>query len=269
MKKSNIFTIILLLIIIALIATLCYGYYKKITMETKNPIATIEVEGYGTIKVELYPEMAPDTVANFVALAKNGFYNGTTFHRVVKDFMIQGGGYIVSETTNEETGEKQKELAIKSPTLSNLGIKAETDSAYCIKGEILANGYENTIKHEEGVISMARADYTSTSPALTEESYNSATSQFFIMTKYNSNLDGLYAAFGKVIEGMDIVHNIENVEVKAVESQDQEASEPVNDIVIKSVTVETYGVDYGKPEVVKPWNYYEWLYKMYGINLGV
>lgn len=267
MKKSSIFTIIILLIIIALIGVVCYGYYKKITMESKNPIATIEVEGYGTIKAELYPEMAPDTVANFVTLANNGFYNGTTFHRVVKDFMIQGGGYIVSETKNEETGETEKELTIKSPRLSDLGIEGK-DSAYCIKGEMIANGYENTIKHEEGVISMARADYTSTSPTLTEESYNSATSQFFIMTKYNQSLDGYYAAFGKVIEGLDIVHNIENVEIKPVESQDEEASEPLNDIVIKSVTVETYGVDYGKPKTVEPWNYYNWLYEMYGINIG-
>lgn len=267
MKKSSIFTIIILLIIIALIGVVCYGYYKKMTVESKNPIATIEVEGYGTIKVELYPEMAPSTVANFVALANNGFYNGTTFHRVVKDFMIQGGGYVVSETTNEETGEKEKELTIKSPKLSDLGMEGK-NSEYCIKGEMIANGYENTLKHEEGVISMARADYTSTSPALTEESYNSATSQFFIMTKYNQSLDGYYAAFGKVIEGLDIVHNIENVEIKPVESQEKEASEPLNDIIIKTVTVETYGEDYGKPETVEPWNYYNWLYKMYGINIG-
>lgn len=267
MKKTNIFTIIILLIVIALIGVVCYGYYKKITLESKNPIATIEVEGYGTIKVELYPEMAPDTVANFVTLANNGFYNGTTFHRVVKDFMIQGGGYVVSEVKDDETGETKKELTVKSPKLSDLGIEGKT-SEYCIKGEMLANGYKNTIKHEEGVISMARADYTGYSPALAEESFNSATSQFFIMTKYNKSLDGYYAAFGKVIEGMDIVHNIENVEVKPVESQEQEASEPLNNILIKSVTVETYNADYKKPETVEPWNYYDWLYKMYGINLG-
>ena len=267
MKKTNIFTIIILLIVIALIGGLCYGYYKKLTMKLKNPIATIEVEDYGTIKVELYPEMAPSTVANFVALANNGFYNGTTFHRVVKDFMIQGGGYVVSETKNDETGETKKELTVKSPVLSDLGIEGK-DSEYCIKGEIIANGYENTLKHEEGVISMARADYTSYSPTLAEESYNSATSQFFIMTKYNPSLDGYYAAFGKVIEGLDIVHNIEKVEVKPVESQDEEASEPAKDIIIKSVTVETYGEDYGKPETVEPWNYYNWLYQMYGINIG-
>lgn len=271
MKKSNIFTIIILVVVISLITTLCYGYYKKATMEIKNPIVTMEVEGYGTIKLELYPEMAPSAVANFVALANKGFYNGTTFHRVVKDFMIQGGGYIVSETTDSETNETKKEQVVKSPKLSNLGIevkKGEKDAEYCIKGEMLANGYNNTLKHEEGVISMARADYTAYSPTLAEESYNSATSQFFIMTKDNRSLDGNYAAFGKVIEGLDIVHNIENVEIKPVEKEEEEASEPAKYIVIKSVTVETYGVDYGKPETVEPWNYYNWLYEMYGINLN-
>ena len=271
MKKSNIFTIIILVVVISLIATLSYGYYKKATMEIKNPIVTMEVEGYGTIKLELYPEMAPSAVANFVALANKGFYNGTTFHRVIKDFMIQGGGYVITEKTNEETGEKTKEQTIKTPKLSDLGIegKDEKDAEYCIKGEMLANGYENTLKHEEGVISMARADYTQQfSPTLTEESYNSATSQFFIMTKYNKSLDGYYAAFGKVIEGLDIVHNIENVEIKPVENENEEPSKPATDIIIKSVTVETYGVDYGKPETVEPWNYYNWLYQMYGINLN-
>ena len=271
MKKTNVFTIIILIVVIGLITTVCYGYYKKATMEIKNPIVTMEVEGYGTIKLELYPEMAPSAVANFVALSNNGFYNGTTFHRVIKDFMIQGGGYVVTEKTDEKTGEKTKEQTPKAPKLSNLGIKikkGKTDAEYCIKGEMLVNGYENTLKHEEGVISMARADYTGYSPALAEESYNSATSQFFIMTKTNRYLDGNYTAFGKVIEGLDIVHAIENIEVKPVEKEGEEASEPATDIVIKSVTVETYGVDYGKPEIVEPWDYYNWLYKMYGINLN-
>ena len=202
MKKTGIaFTIIALIIVLVLIGGVCFGYYKKLTEEIKNPIVTMEVEGYGTIKLELYPEYAPNTVANFVTLANNGFYNGTTFHRVVKDFMIQGGGYIIGETTNEETGEIEKESTIKSLTLAELGYEGEkAKETYSIKGEMLANGYNNNIlKHEEGVISMARADYTSYSSTLTEESYNSATSQFFIMTKKTTSLDGYYTAFGKVI----------------------------------------------------------------------
>ncbi len=145
----------------------------------------MEVEGYGTIKLELYPKYAPNTVANFVRLANNKFYDGTTFHRIVKDFMIQGGGYVIEEKTDEKTGETKKESTIKSATLADLGIDGKNkEKNYSIKGEMIANGYNNTLKHEEGVISMARADYTSYSPSLTKESYNSATTQFFIITVF-------------------------------------------------------------------------------------
>lgn len=263
-KTSNIITIIALIVIIALLGTVSYGYYKKATMEVKNPIVTMEVQDYGTIKLELYPEMAPENVANFIALAQNGFYDGLKFHRVVEGFMIQGG-----DANGDGTG---------SPKLSDLGIEVseEEDREYCVKGEFLANDYDkNTLKHKEGVISMARGDYTSYSPSLTTESYNSAGSQFFIMTQDNSSLDGYYTAFGKVIEGMDIVHNIEKVEVKAADSEEsssesseeKEKSTPVNDVIISKVTVETYGVDYKKPQTLETWDYYDWIYKTYGINL--
>ena len=268
-KASNVITIIALILIVALIGGVAYGYYKNATMEVKNPIVTMEVEGYGTIKLELYPELAPQTVANFISLAKNGFYDGLKFHRVVEGFMIQGG-----DSNGDGTG---------SPKLSDLGIEVseDKDRDYCIKGEFLANKYnKNTLKHEEGVISMARADYTqSYSPTLTTESYNSAGSQFFIMTKENSTLDGNYAPFGKVIEGLDIVHNIEKVEVKVAgeeekteESKDENAEEkekstPVNDVIISKVTVETFGEDFGKPETLETWDYYNWIYETYGINL--
>ncbi len=268
-KASNVITIIALILIIALIGGVSYGYYKKATMEVKNPIVTMEVQDFGTIKLELYPEMAPETVSNFIALAQNGFYDGLKFHRIVEGFMIQGG-----DSNGDGTG---------SPKLSNLGIKVgeNEDRDYCIKGEFLSNGYyKNTLKHKEGIISMARADYTqSYSSSLTTESYNSAGSQFFIMTADNESLDGYYAPFGKVIEGMDIVHNIEKVEVKEADSgedssssdsdstETKEKSTPVNDVIISKVTVETYGVDYGKPETLETWNYYDWIYKTYGINL--
>ena len=270
-KASNIITIIALVLIVALIGGISYGYYKKATMEVKNPIVTMEVQDFGTIKLELYPEMAPQTVSNFIALAQNGFYDGLKFHRIVEGFMIQGG-----DSNGDGTG---------APKLSDLGIdvKDDEDRDYCIKGEFLSNGYnKNTLKHKEGIISMARADYTQQySKSLTTESYNSAGSQFFIMTADNSSLDGYYAPFGKVIEGMDVVHNIENVEVKETEtsssssssssdsseSESKEKSTPVNDVIISKVTVETYGIDYGKPDTLETWNYYDWVYKTYGINL--
>lgn len=276
MKKSNIFTIIVLIILIVLIATLVYGYYKNITMEIKNPIVTMEIEGYGTIKIELYPEIAPETVANFVNLVENKFYDGLTFHRIIEGFMIQGGGnkVVEKEVTNDETGETTTETTTESvaPKLSNLGIKVkegEEDKEYCIKGEFIQNGFENTLKHEEGIISMARADYTQIySSSLKEESYNSATSQFFIMTADNISLDRNYAAFGKVIEGMDVVHAIEKAEVEEPTDSSSEASTPVENIVIKSVTVDTHGVKYNPPKTIEPWNYYSWYLENYGLNMS-
>ena len=168
--------------VIVLIAGLSYGYYKKATMEVKNPIATMEVENFGTIQMELYPEFAPQTVANFVTLANRGFYDGLTFHRVIKDFMIQGGD-------KDGTGEG-------SATTADLKDDGD-DTKYNIKGEFIANGVENNkLKFDEGIVGMARGDYTSYSSTLTEESYNSGSSQFFIMTKYNASLNGYYTAFG-------------------------------------------------------------------------
>ena len=187
MKTKNIIWIIALILVIVLIAGLSYGYYKKATMEVKNPIATMEVENFGTIQMELYPEFAPQTVANFVTLANRGFYDGLTFHRVIKDFMIQGGD-------KDGTGEG-------SATTADLKDDGD-DTKYNIKGEFIANGVENNkLKFDEGIVGMARGDYTSYSSTLTEESYNSGSSQFFIMTKYNASLNGYYTAFGKVIEG--------------------------------------------------------------------
>lgn len=241
---------IAIVIILVLIGVVCYGYFKKSTFKAENPIATMEVENFGTVKIELYPDIAPETVANFIQLANNEFYDGLTFHRVVKDFMIQGG-----DSAGDGTG---------SVTIGDLE-KTEDDTPYTITGEFIANGYNNKLKHEEGVISMARADYTSYSSSLTTESYNSAGSQFFIMTASNTSLNGYYAAFGKVIEGMDVVHAIEGIEVSASE-EGGEASTPKEAPVIKSIRVETKGIEYKLQEKLEPFDYSEWLYKQYGIN---
>ena len=144
------------------------------------------------------------------------------------------------------------------------------DTEYSIKGEFIANGVNNTLKFEEGVIGMARNDYTSYSSSLDEESYNSGSSQFFIMTKENTSLNGYYTSFGKVIEGLDVVHNIENVEVKAAddseESGNTEVSTPVETVKITSIRVEINGIDYGYPETLTPFDYMSWLYSQYGID---
>ena len=252
---KNVIWVIALILLIVLIGSIGYGYYRNATMEDKNPIATIKVRDFGTIKVELYPNLAPNTVANFITLSNRGFYNELTFHRIVKDFMIQGGD-------KNGTGNG-------SASLSDLKDDGE-DKEYTIKGEFIANGVDNKLKFDEGVLGMARSDYTQQSPTLKEESYNSGSSQFFIMTKNNSSLNGKYTSFGKVIEGMDIVHKIEEVEVKAADDSEQsgnsEVSTPVNDVKITSLKVETNGVDYGMPKTLTPFDYQTWMYKQYGID---
>ena len=254
-KLKNILWIIALILVIALVAGVGYGYYRNATMEVTNPVATMEIENYGTVKIELYPDLAPETVANFITLANRGFYDGLTFHRVVKDFMIQGGD-------PEGTGQG-------SAKISDLKDGGE-DTAYSIKGEFIANGVNNNLKFEEGVIGMARNDYTSYSSTLTEESYNSGSSQFFIMTADNTSLNGYYTSFGKVIEGMDVIHNIENVEVKVADDSEEtgntEVSTPVETVTITSIKVETNGVDYGLPETLTPFDYMSWMYQQYGLD---
>lgn len=281
--NAKICYIIAIILLVVILGVLVFGYYKKQTLNVSNPIVTMEVENFGTIKIELYPDIAPDTVKNFVTLINNGFYNGLTFHRVVKDFMIQGG-----DSKGDGTG---------SPTFKDLynnddenatynysnGKEAKSTDDYNIKGECILNGYKNnTLSLTEGTIAMARSDYTQYSSTLVEESYNSAGSQFFIMTNNDhTDLNGLYAGFGKVIEGMDIVHKIENVECQAAGSNEEsseeeenssennankEISSPVEKVVISSISVDTFGVNYGMPETIEPFNYMKWLYGMYGLQ---
>ena len=254
-KVEKLIWIIALIAIIVLVGIVGYGYYKKATFKVQNPIVTMEVENFGTIKIELYPDQAPETVSNFVALANRGFYDGTAFHRVVKDFMVQAG----SKNGDGTTGAKISDLKDNA-----------ADEDYTIKGEFLSNGVTNTVKFEEGTLAMARADYTQYSSELTDESYNSGCSQFFIMTKENTSLNGYYTAFGKVIEGLDVVHKIEGVEVKVAEGQEEtegaEVSTPVNAPKVTSIRVETYGINYGEPETLTPFDYTSWMYKQYGIG---
>lgn len=171
-----------------------------------DPIATITMSDDSVIKVQLYPEAAPNTVANFVELANSGFYDGLTFHRVISGFMIQGG----------------------DPTGTGMG-----GPGYSIKGEFTQNGVDNHMTHTRGVISMARSS-----------DFDSAGSQFFIMHKDSTYLDGQYAAFGEVIEGMDAVDAIAGV-------QTDSGDKPLEDVVIKSITVDTKGIEYTAEKIEK------------------
>ncbi len=172
-------------------------------MAEKNPIVTINMTSGDQIQVELYPEIAPNTVNNFISLVNKGYYDGLTFHRIINGFMIQGG----------------------CPDGNGTG-----GPGYSIKGEFASNGFENNLNHTAGVISMA----SSMMP-------NSAGSQFFIMHKDAPHLDGEYAAFGKVIEGMDVVDKFATVETSFGDM-------PVVPVVMERVTVDTFGTEYPEPE---------------------
>lgn len=168
-----------------------------------NPVVTIIMENGDVMKAELYPEVAPNTVNNFISLVKKGYYDGLIFHRVIRGFMIQGG----------------------CPQGTGMG-----GPGYSIKGEFSQNGFKNDLKHTEGVLSMARSMMP-----------NSAGSQFFIMHKDAPHLDGAYAAFGKVTEGMDVVNKI-------AEERTDYSDRPLKTQKIKSMTVDTFGVEYPEPE---------------------
>ena len=168
-----------------------------------NPVVTITMDNGDVMKAELYPEIAPNTVNNFISLVKKGFYDGLIFHRVIYGFMIQGG----------------------CPDGNGMG-----GPGYGSKGEFAQNGVANDLKHTAGVLSKARAMNPS-----------SAGSQFFIMHKDAPHLDGAYAAFGKIIEGMDVVNTI-------AETDTDYSDRPLDEQKIKSITVDTFGVDYPEPE---------------------
>ncbi len=170
-----------------------------------NPVVTFEMENGDIIKAELYPEIAPNTVNNFISLVKKGFYNGLNFHRVISGFMIQGG----------------------CPDGNGMG-----GPGYSIRGEFAQNGFENGLRHTPGVLSMARAMHP-----------DSAGSQFFIMHKTSPHLDGAYAAFGKVTEGLDVVDKI-------AQTPTDFRDRPMTPQVMKTVTVETFGTEYPEPETV-------------------
>ena len=178
-------------------------FIRKEEFIMANPIVTFEMENGDIMKAELYPEIAPNTVKNFVSLVNKGFYDGLIFHRVISGFMIQGG----------------------CPDGTGMG-----GPGYTIKGEFSQNGVANDLVHEAGVLSMARAMHP-----------DSAGSQFFIMHKKSPHLDGSYAAFGKITEGMDIVNKI-------AETATDYSDKPLEAQVMKKVTVDTLGEDYGEPE---------------------
>ena len=217
MKRSKIVRIAVAVIMCIILAAGLTGCKKgEIIMndvsiegfDTTNPIVEIKVKNYGSIFVELYPDVAPNTVNNFIYLVRTGFYDGLTFHRVISGFMIQGG----------------------DPNGNGSG-----GPGYTIKGEFTANAFTNNLSHERGVISMARK---------ADPYRDSAGSQFFIMHVDYPSLDGKYAAFGKVISGIEIVDEIASVMTNTKDK-------PLEDVIMEKVTVDTRGVTYPEPVRIK------------------
>lgn len=208
--KKRLYQCIALLLPLLLVGCGKKAAPEEDTMNAQNPIATITMEDGGVIKLELYPEIAPNTVKNFIHLANSGFYDGVIFHRVIEGFMIQGG-----DPDGRGTG----------------------GPGYRIKGEFSNNNHKNDLSHERGVISMARQG----NPYFPASAYNTAGSQFFIMHADSDFLDGDYAAFGKVIEGMDVVDRIATTETDG-------SDRPLETQTMQSVRVDAFGVDYGEPD---------------------
>ena len=231
---------VLIVGLIGLIIGVAVNAIRANSEEIANPVATFEIQDQGAVKIELYPQYAPNTVANFIALINCGFYSNKVVYG--KDDLCL---YMARDTAEDAKGPKLSLLD------ENVEADSENDYEYEIKGEFVANKFEqNTLRHEKGVISLNRSDYSAYS--LTEEGYNSGNYRFSVMMTENASLNGVYCAFGKVIEGFEVLEKIYGEqEVAPSEGENQEstiqkfASQPV----ITNASVETYGVDYGKPKV--------------------
>ena len=184
------------------------GNEAKLEYDTENPVVAMYIEGYGSVVMELYPDIAPNTVNNFISLIKSGFYDNNSFHRLMPGFVLQGG----------------------DPDGNGSG-----GPGYTIKGEFSDNGFENDLKHEKGIVSMARGNDN-----------DSAGSQFFIMLDKSDFLDGKYAAFGKVIDGFDIVEDIEKTEIVA----DKDTGKLNKNIILKKALVDLKGKEYSEVEKI-------------------
>ena len=252
-----------IIIAIAIIGLLCgigyliYGAVNYYFVEEPNPVVTMDIENYGTIKIELYPEYAPNTVANFIKLVENGYYNGKVFYG--KDTLCLYAG-------------RNAEGEVDVPTASMVNPEIEAgspeDIKYEIKGEFVSNGFDqNTLSHDKYVVSLIRQNYAQILASLAEASNNSGNVQIGIMTTDARDLNGLYAGFGRVIEGTEVIDKINEAATKA---ELDENGQPVEDSgstikefeakpVITTATVDTFGKDYGVPEIKEYFDYQSFL----------
>ena len=257
-KAQGVLWILFSIVMVALIGLVSYQAFKSYTNDAKHPEVTFEFDNYGEVKLKLYPEYAPNTVANFLYLANNGYYNDKVVYG--KDEV----GLYVGRNSSGEVDDVKASYYDKS-------IEQDSDNDYTssIFGEFLANGYnKNTLSHKKYVVSMGREDYSSISSNLADEGYNSASSQFVILEKDSKALNGMYAAFAEVVEGQEAIDKLYARQVEETKNEDGSTSE--NDIQkfssfkkITNVKVETYGVDYGTPTIQEKFDYQAYIQQLY------
>ena len=262
--KRIIAVVLVLALIAATVATVINIVLAK-NDKKHNPVVTMEIEGYGNVKLELDPEAAPNTVKNFIRLAQRGYYNGKTFSDVQEGLVVGG--------LDDVSGEEKKEMV--APKLSDIkdGVAENEDKEYSIPGEFIEKGHKNMLSHQRGVISMTRTTYNDYQQEIAmiqmigygdyingvvDKMYDSQAAGFFILTEDAIGYDGTYSAFGRVVDGMDIIDTISKLELeKNTDSDGKETTGTciVNAPVIKNVTVDTYGVDYGIPETESAYDF--------------
>jgi len=254
-KLKFIAIIVILIALVAVTGVLIYNGVSAMTSKTVNPVATFEIKDYGNVKIELYPEYAPNTVSNIITLIESGYYNDKVIYG--KDELCL---YMAKDNSEESKG----------PTISlidsSIEAGSENDYEYEIDGEFVSNGFEqNTLRYEKGIVSLNRSDYSSY--GLVEEGYNSGSAKFSVMMTEASELNGLYCGFGRVIEGLEILEKIYNeTEIKQdEEEQTQEATmkEFATMPVITNASVEKNGVDFGKPEVHEKFDIQAYINELY------
>lgn len=287
-RLRNSILIILIVFVIGLIAFLLFNAIKSINYNknAKNPIVTLDIEGYGKVKIELYPDYAPNTVKTFVKLVQNGYYNGKVFYGL--DEKTVNAGMALVEKENEEEDEegnlvKTGETTITAeedylrvsdldksvtPYVGEDSEDSDTDDyKISIEGEFVANGFnDNTLRFEYGTVGLYRNNYSQYVDGLKAESYNSGSSLFFIETEEDSSLNGQYAAFGKVIEGMEIIEQLKQLPLEETEESSASSIQKFAQgsyPVIKTATVDTYGVEYGMPDYIEAFDYNSYITNMF------
>lgn len=254
-KIKLVISIIVLIAVILVLGLVGYGVYWRLTDNTIHPEATFEIENYGTVKMELYPEYAPNTVANFIKLIEKGYYNGKVLYG--KDDMCM---YLGRNNSGEIEAPKT------SLIFDDIEEGSEKDFEYTISGEFVANGFnQNILRQDKGVVTLLRNDYTQYVSSLYQESYDSGNSQISIMMTESANdLNGAYAGFGRITEGLDIIEKIYNEAAVKPEEVDETTGEAVQGEgikqfetypVITSATVDTHGENFGLPQVLQAFDY--------------